>query len=147
MIRMIKALSVFSVLYVCVVNAQASDVKPTSAPLPELRIELNGAESVDNACRLTFLMHNKLASDVSALSFELAVINKQGLVTGLLLLRSGLLPTNMERVKQFDLPQTQCDKVDRLLINTVVECVAQGVDIAECRAALKTATKIDIGLQ
>jgi len=147
MIRITKALTVFSVLCASVMAAQANDAKSTSPLLPELRIELNGAESVDNACRLTFLMHNTFASDVNSLSFELAVINKQGLVTGLLLLRSGLLPQKMERVKQFDLPQTQCETVDRLLINTLVECEAQGIDMAQCRAALKASSKIDIGLQ
>ena len=112
-----------------------------------ITIELNRTEQVEKACRLTFLMENGLEKDVSLLGMEIAVITKKELVTGLVLLRSGLLPAGKERVKQFDLPNTECDLVSRLLINQVVECEGEGLSAAMCSPLVAASSRSDIGLE
>ena len=56
------------------------------------------------------------------------------------------LPEGRTRVRQFDLDNTRCDTIGRILINGVAACDGEGLAGTECidRLALATRTKAEI---
>ena len=140
----IRGLAVFATIMGCLA-IPASAQGP--AETPAISVELNKTQAVDGSCRLTFLMKNTLAEDVERLAFEVAVVNKSGLVAGLILMRSGKLPVDRERVKQFDLPNVDCASIDRLLLNEIPECEGASGPISGCRQAVVASSRGEVGFQ
>lgn len=116
------------------------------APAPSLSIELNALQQHDDACRIVFLAENRLGADLSALSFETVLIDTAGIVDRLTLFDFQSLPEGRTRVRQFDLVDTRCDSVGRILINGVAACDGEGLAGTECidRLTLATRTKAEI---
>jgi len=105
-----------------------------------LSLELNRVDTLEQACRLTFLVENTLGSDVRALSLETVLIDVQGQVERLTLFEFGALPHGVPRVRQFDIPGLACDGLGRVLINGVAECSGA----TDCAAGLGYATRTDV---
>ena len=110
----------------------------------EIFMELNRVQTVENGCRITLLMQNGLEADIASFGFEVAVIDKTGLVGGLILVRSGQLRAGREQVKLFDLPGTECENIERLLVNNVVECEGEGLSPDLCQRASVATSRLDI---
>lgn len=111
-----------------------------------LAVELNTAEDMDTAtggaCRLSFLAENKLGADLSAVVFEVVVLNAQGQVDRLTLLDFQDLPQGRKRVRQFDLPGLTCDTVAQLLINAANTCTGKGMDPDACMKGLAVTSRV-----
>ena len=105
-----------------------------------LKIELNGLEQVDKACRMTFVVENALAATITKAVFEVALFDAKGLVERLMVLDFRDLPKGRTRVRQFDAADTSCGVVSRILVNDATECAGEGLDPAACIAALRTST-------
>ena len=105
-----------------------------------LKIELNGLEQVDKACRMTFVVENALAATITKAVFEVALFDAKGLVERLMVLDFRDLPKGRTRVRQFDAADTSCGGVSRILVNDAAECAGEGLDPAACIAALRTST-------
>ncbi|WP_323006447.1 hypothetical protein [Pseudorhodobacter sp.] len=114
--------------------------------LQSLAVELNTAEDLGAttgmACRLSFLAENKLGADLSAVVFEVVVLNAQGQVDRLTLLDFQDLPQGRKRVRQFDLPGVACDSVAQLLINAANTCTGEGVDPGACMKGLAVTSRV-----
>ena len=102
--------------------------------LQSLAVELNTAEDLGAttgmACRLSFLAENKLGADLSAVVFEVVVLNAQGQVDRLTLLDF------------HDLPGVACDSVAQLLINAANTCTGEGVDPGACMKGLAVTSRV-----
>ena len=111
-------------------------------------LELNNAQSVETGCRLTYVATNGLATELSAISYEVAVFDGEGVVNRLLILEFGRLAADKRKVVQFDLADTACDDISLLLVNNVAECVAADGSQPDCLAALETSARgqIEFGL-
>ena len=105
-----------------------------------LKIELNGLEQVDKACRMTFVVENALAATITKAVFEVALFDAKGLVERLMVLDFRDLPKGRTRVRQFDAADTSCGVVSRILVNDATECAGEGLDPGACIAALRTST-------
>ena len=105
-----------------------------------LKIELNGLEQVDKACRMTFVVENALAVTITKAVFEVALFDAKGLVERLMVLDFRDLPKGRTRVRQFDAADTSCGAVSRILVNDATECAGEGLDPGACIAALTTST-------
>jgi hypothetical protein len=114
------------------------------AQAPALTLELNGAESSDKGCRLTFVVNNNLGAELTKAAFEIALFNDAGVVDRLTVLDFKELPAGKTKVTRFDLAGTDCAKISRILVNHATECAGVGVDPAACLRKLKTAAKTDI---
>ena len=119
-------------------------VGEVSADERKLAIELNAAQAVEKGCRVSFLIRNGMETEIGAAVFEVAVIGKDGLVSGLIRLDFGCLPVNKSRVRQFDLAGKGCGDVGRLLLNDVTECSGEGLTADVCLDALSVSARGDI---
>ena len=125
---------------------EAAPEAASEAPEPTagLSVELNGAESVDGSCRLTFLVENGLGADLAALSLETVVLTAEGTVDQLTLFDFGALPAGRPRVRQFDLAGLACEAIGQVLINGVTAC--EGVEEGACLANLRLSSRSDVEL-
>jgi hypothetical protein len=105
-----------------------------------LSLELNRVDSLEDACRLTFVAQNTLGTDLEALSLEAVLIDAAGRVERLTLFAFGALPDGIPRVRQFDIPGLACDGLGRVLVNGVSECSAG----AACAKSLELLTRTDV---
>ncbi|WP_319529967.1 hypothetical protein [uncultured Cohaesibacter sp.] len=133
----VTALCLASLLSVAVTEAAAEGT---------LGLELNNAVNHDSVCRLSFMVHNGLDVQLETLGLEVVLLDKQGLAQDFLMLRSGNLPTGKRRVRQFDLPDVNCNNLGEVLINDVAECTAEGLDANGCLAILTPSSRIAIKL-
>lgn len=105
-----------------------------------LVLELNRIDPLDGACRLTFLTHNTLGTDLDALSVETVLIDTEGRVERLTLFDFGALPDGVPRVRQFDIPGLACEGLGRVLINGVATCSPGEA----CAAGLELSTRTSV---
>lgn len=105
-----------------------------------LSLELNRVDTLEGACRLTFLAENGLGMVLQALSLETVLIDAEGRVERLTLFEFGALPDGIPRVRQFDIPGLACDGLGRVLINGVAECSVG----AACAEKLELFTRTDV---
>jgi hypothetical protein len=115
-----------------------------------LGIELNALSQEGDACRLVFVVENAMGADLSAAVFETVLFDREGRVVTLTLFDFGALPEGRPRVRQFDLADTRCDDLGRLLLNDAHACHADGTDTQAiitpkiCAAALRWSSRTAI---
>ena len=108
------------------------------------RLELNNTAAADTGCRLTYVATNDMGLDLSEASYEVAVFDGEGLVQRLLILQFGALADGRTKVVQFDLAETACSDISRLLVNNVSECTAADGSTPDCLGALETTSRSEI---
>lgn len=121
----------------------AQETAQETAPAAALAVELNGAETVEGACRLTFLVENGLGADLTQMALETVILTTDGIVERLTLFDFRDLPAGRPRVRQFDLGGIACDGIGAVLINGTSACAGEGVDPAACGAGLALASRVD----
>jgi len=116
----------------------------------QLTIELNKVQQSQDGCRLSFIAVNKMGSNLEKTAMEVVFFDADDVVSEMLLLDFGRLPTDKTKVVEFVLQQQQCEQISRVLVNDVVECSSAEVQnmTQECFKALKTANraKIEFGV-
>jgi hypothetical protein len=113
-----------------------------AAPAPVLSVELNTVETVDTACRLTFLVQNDLGADLGQLALETVILTPDGIVERLTLFDFRDLPEGRPRVRQFDLAGLTCDGIGKVLVNATTACAGEGLDPAACTSALALTSRV-----
>lgn len=103
---------------------------------PLAKLELNTLEQTDQACRVTFTGFAETAID--ALVVETVLFDGAGAVSLLTLFDFGALPPRKFRVRQFDLPQTDCTDISRILFNGIDSCEG-----AACPGALSATSRLE----
>jgi hypothetical protein len=88
------------------------------------------------------MAENTLGFDLSALVFEVVVLNQQGQVDRLTLLDFQDLPQGRKRVRQFDLPDLDCATLATVLINAASTCTGEGLDPAACMKSLDVTSRV-----
>lgn len=109
---------------------------------PALDLQLNKVADVNGACRTTFVADNGLGQDIDKLSLDVVVFDSKGEVAQRLLLDLGRMPKGRTRVVEFDLPNTNCSKLSRILLNKIQECTAGGKPVAGCSTHVDTSSKV-----
>jgi len=113
---------------------------------PVLSIELNTLNQQETACRMIFLVQNKMGNDLDKTVFETVLFNTDGSVNRLTLFDFQKLPKGRPRVRQFEIPGTKCEAIGRVLINDVHACQGDGISGEDCIKALKLSTKTSVEL-
>ena len=116
------------------------------ADAPRISLELNALQTVDDACRLSFVARNDTGTDIDKAVFETVIFNADGAVASLSLFDFRDLPQARPRVRQFDLPGTTCDAVGQVLINGANTCLAGGEDSDLCHKALSLKSRLNVEL-
>lgn len=133
----------FPVLTALILSALAAPAPAQEAP-PHLSIELNAAEAMEGACKLSFLVENSHASDVAGAVYEAVLFDTDGGVERLTLFDFGTLPAGRPRVRQFAVPGLSCDKLGRVLINGTQSCDAPGLGEDACSKGLELKSRIAV---
>lgn len=109
-----------------------------------LSVELNAVEPREAACRLTFVVENRLGADLDALVFETVLFDRSGQVLTLTLFDFGAVPVGRSRVRQFDVPSTGCDSIGRVLLNGTHACSGAGLAETICADGLHWSSRTDV---
>lgn len=128
----------FQVAAIATLAACAAQAEPA-----RLVLELNSAEPVDGACRISLLVENHLPADIAALEIEAVLFGRDGKVARLLTLDLQDAPRGRPRLRQFDLPGMDCGALGRVLINAVSGCSGEGLDGPGCLRALAPRSRLD----
>lgn len=112
-----------------------------------LTLELNRAAQTQTGCMLTFVAANKAQADLKGVAYELVLFNTDGLVEQMTAFDFGALPNGKTVVRQFELPNRQCDSLGQILVNSASRCeIADPQPGMEnlCIADLETKSRGDI---
>ncbi len=107
-------------------------------------LELNSVRPVETGCRLAYVAHNGTGTDLSAISYEVAIFDAAGTVSRLLILEYTAMKNGQTKVVQFDIGGQDCTDISRLLVNGVAECTAVEGDAPDCMDALNPSSRVDI---
>lgn len=107
-----------------------------------LGLELNTLDTMEEGCRLTFVIRNRMGQPIEALGFEIALFGADGAVTQVIALDAGALPDGKTRVRQFRLPEVGCANVSRVLLNDVTKCEGDGLSPAGCIGRLSISSRV-----
>lgn len=114
---------------------------------PALSLELNAAELVGESCRLTFVLSNGLEGEIDGLVAETVLFSSDGAVLLLTLFDFGTLPAGRPRVRQFQVPDTSCNRIGQVLINGIATCTIAGEASDACADALSVSSRLDIKME
>jgi hypothetical protein len=92
-----------------------------SAPNDPIRVELNLAESVQNKCRLSFLIENKSDTPIERLTPDLAIFNREGIIQRRLVAEMGPVYRSKTIIKTFEI-EGECGQIGSILINDITAC-------------------------
>jgi hypothetical protein len=114
-------------------------------PIPALaaapKLELNKTQQMDTACRLTFTARSE--QTVESLVLETVLFETDGSVNLLTLFDFQSLPGGALRVRQFDVPDIQCDQIGQILFNGVHACRLHNGDTCEA-PSVSSRTDIEV---
>jgi hypothetical protein len=122
--------------------ALAFAAAPAVAQTGNFELELNTSADVEGACRLTFVATNNTGKSLTKADYEVAVFDASGAVSQILVLEFGELPLSKTRVVQFDLPQTKCEDLSRILVNTADACESGDGALDVCMKNLSASSRI-----
>ena len=122
--------------------AQEPPGGPAQPAAPGIRVELNKLEAAGNACRGYFVITNGAPDSLKDLRLDVFLFDKAGIV----LRRVGLTFTDVRaersKVVLFDIPDTACGDVGRLVVNDVLACNGSaGTPLAGCPNLITTSTR------
>ena len=110
-----------------------------NAATENVRVELNGAESADNRCRLTFVIQNTLARALDSLKLDLVLFNPEGIVYRRLITEMAPVRDAKTVVKTFAV-DGDCAQVGSILVNDVTACAPD--EPAACRDMLGLSSRM-----
>jgi hypothetical protein len=118
----------------------------TGAQQRELTIELNKVQQSEDGCRLSFIAVNRMGANLETTAMEVVFFDASDVVSEMLLLDFGRLPSDKTKVVEFVLQQQQCEQISRVLVNDVVECSSAEEQnmTQDCFSALKTSNRAEI---
>src|SRR5258708_29495237 len=93
----------------------------SAAPNDPVRVELNLAESVQNKCRLSFLIENKSETPIDRLTPDLAIFNREGIIQRRLVAEMGPVYRSKTIIKTFEI-DGECGQIGSILVNDVTAC-------------------------
>jgi hypothetical protein len=112
-----------------------------------IKIELNGSDANAKACRLSFVVTNEQTAAIDDMALELVLFDKAGRVDRFVVVRTAKIPAGKNRVRQFDIPETACADIGRVLLNDVKECKGEGRTPALCADAIAVSTRAAIAFE
>ena len=140
---MMRALMLAAVgaVWTCAAYAQAPAQAPSNETPPpgrarSIEIELNKLEQQGNACRAYFVIVNRSETEFSDIQLDVFLFDKEGIVTRRAALSTRQLQPGKTNIRLFDLAETQCDGIGRLVLNEVLACKNVVGASANCQGML-----------
>ena len=89
----------------------------------DVSIELNKLEPNGGACRAYLVLENGTARSFEALKLDLVMFDTDGIVAKRLAVQAAPLAAGKTSLKVFDMTGLPCERVGRLLLNDVMDCL------------------------
>jgi len=109
-----------------------------------MRVQLNKTTPVSDACRIYLVFENRTGRAFDAYTLDLVMFDTDGAILRRLAVEAGAMPVGKTRVKPFDLTDTACDRVGKMLLNEVMTC--EGADGTQantgCTAAARPESRL-----
>ncbi|MCG8544912.1 MAG: Tat pathway signal sequence domain protein [Alphaproteobacteria bacterium] len=106
-----------------------------------VRIELNKLEPQGDACRAYLVLQNGTDSAFASLKLDLVMFDTDGVVAKRLAVETAPLPAGKTSLKVFDMKALACERVGRLLLNTIMKCADASGDRENCLDSIATAAR------
>lgn len=116
------------------------------AQTAEIGIELNKAETTEGVCRIYLVVANRTPDGYDGFTVELVSFDGDGVIGQRLAVELAPLRAGRTAVKLFDLPNTGCEAVRRLLINDVTTCTVAGASRGDCFERVRPSTRAGVEL-
>ena len=111
-------------------------------------IELNKVETVENTCTAYFIVRNTTPDLLAQVNVQLFVFDTPGQIQGAFTLPFTDIRPNSEKVGVFQIAQSACTGVSRVLINDIADCQGTGgTPIAACNTMFAASSRATIPLQ
>ncbi|PID35345.1 MAG: hypothetical protein CR964_00085 [Rhodobacterales bacterium] len=109
-------------------------------------LQLNAAADTSTGnCRLTYVAANRSELSFERTAFEVGVFDADGAVTRLLVLEFGALVAGKTKILQFDLGETACGSISRIVVNDVAACTqSDGAESDFCMNGLVASSRTAI---
>lgn len=114
---------------------------------PAVTVELNKTDTIGESCRLTFVLRNTHERAVDKMIAETVLFSDAQEVVLLTLFDFGELPAGSARVRQFQVPDTSCDRLGTVLLNGVDTCAVDGAASDICAGSLSLSSRSKIALE
>lgn len=114
------------------------------AQVPGLLLELNKLESQPNACRTYLVAQNATNGTFSSLSVDLVLFDTEGVILTRLAVETGPMPAQKTSVLAFGIEGLSCDRVGRVLLNSVLRCEVDGAARDDCLSLIATNSRADV---
>ncbi|MCG7625012.1 MULTISPECIES: hypothetical protein [unclassified Epibacterium] len=110
------------------------------------QLDLNSVTETGNgSCRLTYVATNQSTTALERASYQIALFDGEGVVTRLLVLEFGALTEGKTKILQFDLAETGCGSISRIVVNDSPACVtSDGTASDLCMAGLVASSRTPI---
>jgi hypothetical protein len=142
------AICLLSSLTAAAVATAAEDEKTpaaSGASGKSITIELNKLETVERACRGYFVVRNRTSDLVTELRLDVFLFDKNGIIVRRVGLTFSDLAPERTKVALFDLTDSPCDQVGRVLLNGVVNCTGAGnAALPGCTDIVRTTTRTSV---
>ncbi len=121
---------------------------PATEATAQFAIELNKVETVEGTCTAYFIVRNTTADLLATVNVQLFVFDAPGQIQGAFILPFADIRPNSEKVGVFQLAQSDCAGIGRVLINDIADCQGPGgAPIAACGTRFAASSRATIPLQ
>ncbi|MBK1646285.1 Tat pathway signal sequence domain protein [Thiocapsa imhoffii] len=112
----------------------------------EIGVELNKLETHAPDCRVYLVFDNGAGPALDVLQLDLILFDHEGLIMRRLAVDSAPLRAAKTTVKLFDIPDLDCEAIDRILINDVLECRDETGPLTDCVERLDPSSRAPAAL-
>ena len=100
-----------------------------------IRVELNALETLQDRCRMSFVIENRAAEALESVKLDLAVFNAEGIVQRRLIIDLGPIRAAKTIVRAFEL-DSSCAQLGAILVNDVTACAPLSPEVCLDRLLL-----------
>ena len=107
----------------------------------DVTIELNRLESLADACRTYFVIKNGSKEAFEDIKLDMFIFSKEEIVLRRYVISTGDLKPGKTVVRLFEIPELECDKIGRFLVNEISSCETKAGPIEQCGDRVATSSR------
>lgn len=116
----------------------------TAAAAAVIRVELNRLETVGDACQPYLVFENRADYALTDLQLDLVLFDADGIVAERLAIDAAPLAAGKTSLVVFQVPTLTCDRIGRMLLNSVIACAGGPLAAGQCLDLVQTELRLDV---
>lgn len=108
-------------------------------------IELNKLEPAGSACRAYLVFENRTARSFDPYKLDLVMFDTEGVIAKRVAVEAGPLPAGKTSVKLFDIGGLGCERIQRVLLNSVMACGTGQGEAPDCTGLAEPSSRTEVG--